>query len=106
MGLLAISASESVGIAWKYRKAVFFVSLYIVSIGEGGHKPCVLTFAADQFKEASVEEKKTKSSFYNWWSLAIVTGASLATFGVVYVQVLPTQQIYLFINQVLLIYIW
>ncbi|XP_010095972.2 protein NRT1/ PTR FAMILY 5.4 [Morus notabilis] len=84
-GMSMLSLSVSV-IPRQYRKAVFFVSLYTISIGEGGHKPCVLTFAADQFGEDSLEEKKTKSSFYNWWSLGIVTGATFAIFAVIYVQ--------------------
>lgn len=71
-----------------YRKAVFFVSLYVLSVGEGGHKPCVQTFAADQFDEDSPEEKEAKSSFFNWWYLGIVAGASAAIILVVYIQVL------------------
>ncbi|KAJ7982344.1 protein NRT1/ PTR FAMILY 5.4-like [Quillaja saponaria] len=66
--------------------AVFFVALYILSIGEGGHKPCVQTFAADQFDEDTREEKETKSSFFNWWYLGIVVGSTAAILVVVYVQ--------------------
>ncbi|XP_068324841.1 protein NRT1/ PTR FAMILY 5.4-like isoform X1 [Pyrus communis] len=69
-----------------YRKAMFFVSLYLLAIGQGGHKPCVQTFAADQFDEDSPEEKKAKSSFFNWWYMGIVVGASTATLAVIYVQ--------------------
>ncbi|KAG8501849.1 hypothetical protein CXB51_004121 [Gossypium anomalum] len=68
------------------RKPVFFTALYILSIGEGGHKPCVQTFAADQFDENNPEEKAAKSSFFNWWYLGIVTGASVAIVVVIYLQ--------------------
>ncbi|EFH53560.1 hypothetical protein ARALYDRAFT_905472 [Arabidopsis lyrata subsp. lyrata] len=38
--------------------------LYVMAVGEGGHKPCVTTFAADLFGEANPEEiKASKTSF-------------------------------------------
>lgn len=69
------------------RKAVFFTALYILAVGEGGHKPCVQTFAADQFNEDLPEEKMAKSSFFNWWYMGIVAGATAGIFFVVYLQV-------------------
>lgn len=71
-----------------YRKAVFFTALYVLAIGEGGHKPCVQTFAADQFDENDPAEKEAKSSFFNWWYLGIVVGASVAILVVIYIQVI------------------
>ncbi|KAF4363290.1 hypothetical protein F8388_001831 [Cannabis sativa] len=70
----------------EYKKVLFFVSLYVLSVGEGGHKPCVQTFAADQFEEKTAEEKKAKSSFFNWWYLGIVAGATVAIILVIYIQ--------------------
>ncbi|KAF7137556.1 hypothetical protein RHSIM_Rhsim07G0067100 [Rhododendron simsii] len=67
-------------------QAVFFIALYILSVGEGGHKPCVQTFAADQFDENLPQEKAAKSSFFNWWYLGIVLGATTAILVVIYVQ--------------------
>ncbi|PON98789.1 hypothetical protein TorRG33x02_054040, partial [Trema orientale] len=85
MGMVTLSLSVSV-IPSHYRKAVFFVSLYVLSVGEGGHKPCVQTFAADQFDEDSPDEKEAKSSFFNWWYLGIVAGATAAMLLVIYIQ--------------------
>ncbi|XP_048326197.2 protein NRT1/ PTR FAMILY 5.4-like [Ziziphus jujuba] len=85
MGMVLLTVSVSV-IPRRYRKSVFFIALYVVSVGEGGHKPCMTTFAADQFGEETVEEKKKKSSFFNWWYIGLVFGASAATFAVIYVQ--------------------
>ncbi|XP_075487837.1 protein NRT1/ PTR FAMILY 5.4 [Primulina tabacum] len=68
------------------RHTVFFTSLYVLAIGEGGHKPCVQTFAADQFDETLPEEKVAKSSFFNWWYVGIVCGAVAAVLAVIYVE--------------------
>ena len=67
---------------------LFFVALYILSIGDGGHRPCVQTFAADQFNDDSPEEKNAKSSFFNWWYLGIVACSTIAMFLVIYLQVI------------------
>ncbi|PQQ19663.1 protein NRT1/ PTR FAMILY 5.4-like [Prunus yedoensis var. nudiflora] len=83
MVLLTITVSV---IPLHYQKAMFFVALYMLSVGLAGHKPCVQTFAADQFREDSPEEKKAKSSFFNWWYLGITIGASAAILVVIYVQ--------------------
>ncbi|KAE8038393.1 hypothetical protein FH972_010912 [Carpinus fangiana] len=69
-----------------WRKELFFVALYILSVGEGGHRPCVQTFAADQFDEDSPERRKEKSSFFNWWYVAIVIAATTATLLIIYLQ--------------------
>lgn len=70
-----------------YRKSTFFTALYVLAIGEGGHKPCVQTFAADQFDEDLPAEKMAKSSFFNWWYLGITVGATIAVFLIPYLQV-------------------
>ncbi|KAM7265325.1 hypothetical protein ACFE04_003008 [Oxalis oulophora] len=85
MGMVLLTLSVSV-IHESYRVAVFYTALYILAVGEGGHKPCVQTFAADQFDEGNEAEKAEKSSFFNWWYLGIVFGASAAVIFVIYVQ--------------------
>ncbi|GMI80312.1 hypothetical protein like AT3G54450 [Hibiscus trionum] len=84
-GMVLLSLSVSV-IPMHYRRAMFFTALYVLAIGEGGHKPCVQTFAADQFDENNPQEKAAKSSFFNWWCVGIVTGASAAVVVVIYLQ--------------------
>ncbi|KZV54435.1 hypothetical protein F511_09750 [Dorcoceras hygrometricum] len=68
------------------RHTVFFAALYVLAIGVGGHKPCVQTFAADQFNDTLPEEKVAKSSFFNWWYVGIVFGAVGAVLAVIYVE--------------------
>nr|DAD43127.1 TPA_asm: hypothetical protein HUJ06_001357 [Nelumbo nucifera] len=85
MGLVMLVLSVSV-IPLRFQKVVFFFSLYMVAVGEGGHKPCIQTFGADQFDEDKPDEKTAKSSFFNWWYFGICTGNSTALCLVVYIQ--------------------
>ncbi|KAF3496216.1 hypothetical protein DY000_02056170 [Brassica cretica] len=73
-------------VAPRLREKAFFMALYVMAVGEGGHKPCVMTFAADQFGEASAEEKATKTSFFNYWYLSIVLGSSIAVLALIFIQ--------------------
>ncbi|KFK41630.1 hypothetical protein AALP_AA2G152700 [Arabis alpina] len=65
---------------------LFFFSLYLVAIGQSGHKPCVQAFGADQFDEKDPKEKSERSSFFNWWYLGKAAGISLAIVVVGYIQ--------------------
>ncbi|XP_004308589.1 PREDICTED: protein NRT1/ PTR FAMILY 5.4-like [Fragaria vesca subsp. vesca] len=85
LGMVMLCLSASV-VPRHYREGAYFVALYILAVGEGGHKPCVQTFAADQFDEETDEDKEVKSSFFNWWYLAIVFTAIVATLGIIYIQ--------------------
>ncbi|KAE8038394.1 hypothetical protein FH972_010913 [Carpinus fangiana] len=85
LGTVMLTLSVSV-IPVHNRKVMFFIALYTLTVGEGGHKPCVQTFAADQFEEDSEEDKKAKSSFYNWWFLGLVFGSTCATLVVIYLE--------------------
>ncbi|KAI9115185.1 hypothetical protein K1719_013504 [Acacia pycnantha] len=85
LGMVLLTLSVSV-IGMQRRKLVFFIALYILAVGEGGHKPSVQTFAADQFDETSPQERMTKNSFFNWWYLGLITGALSAIIFVIYLQ--------------------
>lgn len=45
---------------------LFFASLYLIALGQGGYKPCIKVFGADQFDGNDIKESKAKSSFFNW----------------------------------------
>ncbi|KAF8403634.1 hypothetical protein HHK36_011738 [Tetracentron sinense] len=84
-GLVMLVISVSV-VPLRFRYVTFYFSLYMVAVGEGGHKPCVQTFGADQFDQDKPEDKKAKSSFFNWWYCGICGAAAAAMFIVIYVQ--------------------
>lgn len=69
-----------------FLNALFFFSLYLVAIGQSGHKPCVQAFGADQFDEKNQREYTDRSSFFNWWYLSMCAGIALAIIVVVYIQ--------------------
>ena len=65
---------------------LFFVALYFISLGTGGHKPCLESFGADQFDDNHLEERKKKMSYFNWWNFALCCGLLLGVTVIVYVQ--------------------
>ncbi|XP_039145725.1 LOW QUALITY PROTEIN: protein NRT1/ PTR FAMILY 8.1-like [Dioscorea cayenensis subsp. rotundata] len=68
------------------QSAVVFVALYLIALGTGGIKPCVSSFGADQFDESDQSEKKSKSSFFNWFYFTINIGALIASSVLVWIQ--------------------
>ncbi|KMT20138.1 hypothetical protein BVRB_1g001540 [Beta vulgaris subsp. vulgaris] len=65
---------------------IFFIALYLVAVGQGGHKPCVQAFGADQFDGEDPRESKAKSSFFNWWYFGVCVGGLLGIGVLSYVQ--------------------
>ncbi|KAL6123639.1 hypothetical protein ACLB2K_076158 [Fragaria x ananassa] len=70
----------------KLHEVLLFVALYFISVGTGGHKPCLQSFGADQFDDDHSEERKKKMSFFNWWNFALCCGLFLGVTVIVYVQ--------------------
>ena len=65
---------------------LFFFSLYLVVVGQGGHKPCNQAFGADQFDGRNPEECKAKSSFFNWWYFGLCSGTLINYSVLSYIQ--------------------
>ncbi|WMV52239.1 hypothetical protein MTR67_045624 [Solanum verrucosum] len=67
-------------------EVIFFLAIYLISIGTGGHKPSLESFGADQFDDDYPEERKKKMSFFNWWNFGLCCGLLLGATLIVYVQ--------------------
>ncbi|RVW49266.1 Protein NRT1/ PTR family 5.6 [Vitis vinifera] len=73
----------------KVHEVVFFLGMYCVSLGTGGHKPCLESFGADQFDDNHPVERKKKMSYFNWWNFALCCGLLAGVTVIVYVDELP-----------------
>ncbi|XP_031486179.1 protein NRT1/ PTR FAMILY 5.6-like [Nymphaea colorata] len=67
-------------------KLAFFLALYLISLGTGGHKPSLESFGADQFDDNDDDERRKKVSFFNWWYFGLCSGVVLGVTLIVYVQ--------------------
>ncbi|RVW95717.1 Protein NRT1/ PTR family 5.10 [Vitis vinifera] len=63
-----------------------FLSLYLVAVAEGGHKPCTQAFGADQFDGRDSEEGKAKSSYFNWLNFCVGISLSVSMLTLSYIQ--------------------
>ncbi|KAF9598139.1 hypothetical protein IFM89_025553 [Coptis chinensis] len=70
----------------KLHEVFFFLAIYLISVGTGGHKPSLESFGADQFDEDHSGERKKKMSYFNWWNFGLCSGLLLGVTVVVYVQ--------------------
>ncbi|GFP86293.1 protein nrt1/ ptr family 5.6 [Phtheirospermum japonicum] len=70
----------------KIHEIFFFLAIYLISIGTGGHKPSLESFGADQFDDDHSEERKKKMSFFNWWNSGLCAGLILGVTVIVYIQ--------------------
>ncbi|GLT89518.1 hypothetical protein SLE2022_074960 [Rubroshorea leprosula] len=70
----------------KVHEIIFFLGIYLIAIGTGGHKPSLESFGADQFDDDHSEERKKKMSYFNWWNFGLCCGLLLGVTVIVYVQ--------------------
>ncbi|KAL1554723.1 hypothetical protein AAHA92_15252 [Salvia divinorum] len=50
---------------------VLYLALLLTSLGTGGIRPCVVTFAADQFDMSRAKTESRKWNLFNCWSLGL-----------------------------------
>lgn len=53
---------------------------------QGGHKPCLQAFGADQCDDRDPDERKHKSSLFNWWYFGMSSGLVVSISVLMYIQ--------------------
>ncbi|KAL5980582.1 hypothetical protein ACLOJK_028490 [Asimina triloba] len=54
---------------------IFYLSIYLIALGNGGYQPSIATFGADQFDEEDPKEAHSKVSFFSYFYLALNLGS-------------------------------
>lgn len=54
---------------------LFYLSIYLVALGNGGYQPNIATFGADQFDEEDPKEGHSKVAFFSYFYLAMNLGS-------------------------------
>lgn len=72
--------------ASKLQLWVLYISLLLTSLGTGGIRPCVVTFAADQFDMSKSKTASRKWNFFNWYYFSMGLATLTALTVVVYIQ--------------------
>ncbi|XP_068634709.1 protein NRT1/ PTR FAMILY 7.3-like [Aristolochia californica] len=54
---------------------IFYLSIYLIALGNGGYQPSITTFGADQFDEEDPRESRSKVAFFSFFYLALNLGS-------------------------------
>ena len=54
---------------------MFYTSIYLIALGNGGYQPNIATFGADQFDEEHSREGHSKVAFFSYFYLALNLGS-------------------------------
>lgn len=54
---------------------LFYLSIYMIALGNGGYQPNIATFGADQFDEENKHEGRSKVAFFSYFYLALNLGS-------------------------------
>ena len=65
---------------------MFYTSLCLLALGNGGVRGSMTAFGADQFNDKDPNEAKALASFFNWLLLSSTLGGIIGTTVVVWVS--------------------
>ncbi|KAF1886890.1 hypothetical protein Lal_00046128 [Lupinus albus] len=65
---------------------VLYISLFLISLGTGGIRPCLMPFSADQIDMTKNGVEGRKWNIFNWYYLAMGLASVIALTIVVYIQ--------------------
>ncbi|KAM3316935.1 hypothetical protein ACQJBY_034849 [Aegilops geniculata] len=67
-------------------RAIFYVAIYKIALGNGAYQPTNTTFGADQFDEEHTKEKRSKTAFYGYFFVANNLGSLVAVTFLTYME--------------------
>ncbi|KAA8549598.1 hypothetical protein F0562_001384 [Nyssa sinensis] len=65
---------------------IFYLAMYLVAFGYGGHQPTIATFGADQFDENHPKERISKGAFFCYFYFALNVGSLFSNTILVYYE--------------------
>ncbi|TYH13300.1 hypothetical protein ES288_A06G131700v1 [Gossypium darwinii] len=72
--------SSSVGVC------TFYLSIYLIAFGYGGHQPTIATFGADQFDDSNPKAADSKAAFFCYFYFALNVGSLFSNTILVYYE--------------------
>ncbi|OVA19531.1 Proton-dependent oligopeptide transporter family [Macleaya cordata] len=66
--------------------AIFYMSIYLIALGNGAYEPSLATLGADQFDEEDANEKRSKTSFFSYFYVALNLGSMFSETVLAYIQ--------------------
>ncbi|KAL6311498.1 hypothetical protein AAG906_009774 [Vitis piasezkii] len=69
-----------------FEVSIFYISIYLIALGNGASEPAFATFGADQFDEEDPEEKQSKTSFYSYFYVALNIGCLFSGTVLLYME--------------------
>ncbi|KAH7560462.1 hypothetical protein JRO89_XS10G0026900 [Xanthoceras sorbifolium] len=66
--------------------AIFYLSIYLIAFGYGGHQPTIATFGADQFDESNPKESNSKAAFFCYFYFSLNVGSLFSNTILVYYE--------------------
>ncbi|XP_057954774.1 protein NRT1/ PTR FAMILY 7.1 [Malania oleifera] len=79
-GEVICEPTSSIGIV------IFYLSIYLVAFGYGGHQPTLATFGADQFNERIPKDRTSKAAFFSYFYFALNLGSLFSNTILVYYE--------------------
>ncbi|XP_073054351.1 protein NRT1/ PTR FAMILY 4.6-like [Primulina eburnea] len=68
------------------KAAMLFIGLYLAALGVGGIKGSLPSHGAEQFDEETPQERKQRSTFFNYYVFSLACGALVAVTFVVWIE--------------------
>lgn len=56
----------------------FYISIYLIALGNGGYQPTIATFGSDQFDENDLTEQHSKITFFSSFYFALNSGSLIS----------------------------